>query len=283
MATAPQATPARAPASATSTHALLVALLGNHLQGRDASPAATRDVAIPTRTFIDALGRCGAGEAATRAALARAGDRGLLVREPHGRQVHHRITDATRQLLANGARRLHHTPAVLTTWDGTWTLLAFSLPEDRRGDRSRLRQRLSWAGFGPARNGLWIAPGQVTVDLDDTDLADHVHAFAGWAIAPTDVDALVAETWDLAALADAYRQFVGRWDHDAPAAATDPLARSVHLVTQWRALVRDDPRLPAEHLPEDWPAQRAREVFDHWFEHDRAAAAAVFEELLATR
>lgn len=281
MPTAAQATTAVPTSSAPSTRVLLVALLGNHLQGRDPSPDATRDVAVPTRTFLAALEPCGAGAAAVRAALARAGERGLLAREQHGREVHHRATAAMRRLLADGARRLHHTPAVRTAWDGTWTLLAFSLPEERRGDRNRLRQRLSWAGFGPARNGLWIAPGRVTVDLGD-DLTDHVHAFAGEAISPTDVDGLVSDTWDLDGLAAAYQRFVARWDRDEPPVPSGPLARSIHLVTEWRALVRDDPHLPAELLPDDWPAGRAREVFDRWFEHDRSAADATFDQLLST-
>ncbi len=264
--------------TAPSTRVLLVTLLGNHLQGRDPSPDATRDVAVPTRTFLAALSRCGAGDAAIRAALARAGDRGLLAREQHGREAHHRPTAAMRHLLADGAQRLHHSPVVRTGWDGTWTLLAFSLPEERRGDRNRLRQRLSWAGFGPARNGFWVAPGRVDMALDD--LAGHVHAFAGQAIEPTDAEALVAETWDLDGIADGYRVFLERWDRDTPSTTTDPLARAVHLVTEWRVLVRDDPHLPVELLPDDWPASRAREVFDSWFERDHAAAEAAFDDLL---
>ncbi|MFD0396024.1 PaaX family transcriptional regulator C-terminal domain-containing protein [Streptomyces nogalater] len=43
--------------------------------------------------------------------------------------------------------------------------------------------------------------------------------------------------------------------------APDDLARQLLLHTDWLQAVRSDPRLPAEHLPADWPAIRAEHVF----------------------
>ncbi len=48
--------------------------------------------------------------------------------------------------------------------------------------------------------------------------------------------------------------------------APDDLVRQLLLHTDWLQLVRQDPHLPAEHLPPDWPAIRAEQVF-----HTRAA------------
>lgn len=39
------------------------------------------------------------------------------------------------------------------------------------------------------------------------------------------------------------------------------LARQLLLHTDWLRLIRQDPHLPVEHLPRDWPAIRAEQVF----------------------
>jgi phenylacetic acid degradation operon negative regulatory protein len=63
--------------------------------------------------------------------------------------------------------------------------------------------------------------------------------------------------------------------------ATDALGRYLLLVTAWRQLVREAPRLPAEHLPRDWPAERCQALF--WQLHDkyRIHAKKLFNEILA--
>ena len=42
-----------------------------------------------------------------------------------------------------------------------WTLVTFSVPENQRTLRHRLRSALTWEGFAPLRDGLWLAPGEV--------------------------------------------------------------------------------------------------------------------------
>src|SRR5690606_24517270 len=42
-----------------------------------------------------------------------------------------------------------------------WTLVTFSIPEDQRTLRHRLRSTLTGEGFAPIRDGLWLAPGEV--------------------------------------------------------------------------------------------------------------------------
>lgn len=264
---------------------LLLTLLGNHYQGRAPSVADGRQMAVASSTFVDVLGRVGVSEQASRATLNRAVKQGLLTRQQAGRQAYFDLTDSTRHLLADGARRLYHTDPVRWGWDGTWTTLAFSLPESRRADRHRLRVRLSWAGFGALRDGLWIAPGSVAVPdlVADLDVDEDIHAFTGPATPPTRLDALVRTAWDLPAIADGYRDFLDRWDRDEPLPdAPDDLARWLWLVTEWRLLLVDDPVLPPAHLPVDWPAVAARGVLDRWFDHYEQTATPIFDQVLVT-
>ena len=105
----------------------------------------------------------GAGVAApaTRATLDRMVQRGLLARERRGREILFSLTDDGRRGAPRGdrARARARTPSQP---HGTgWTLVTFTVPEDQRTLRHRLRSTLTWEGFAPLRDGLWLAPGEV--------------------------------------------------------------------------------------------------------------------------
>jgi hypothetical protein len=38
-------------------------------------------------------------------------------------------------------------------------------------------------------------------------------------------------------------------------------AGATHLITDWLRIIRQDPRLPLPHLPADWPAAPAQQLF----------------------
>jgi phenylacetic acid degradation operon negative regulatory protein len=93
-------------------------------------------------------------------------------------------------------------------------------------------------------------------------LGDNVTVLQARALKPTESADLVRKAFDTDQIAERHRAFLGRWDtaHPLPSAADD-LARQLFLHTDWLQLVRQDPRLPAEHLPADWPGIRAETVF----------------------
>jgi phenylacetic acid degradation operon negative regulatory protein len=235
---------------------LLLTFFGGYVLGRG--------VAVATGSVLDVLGSVGVSEHATRSTLSRMARRGLLCRERHGRQVYLGLTSRSREILRDGSVRIWRVGAVNSTWDGTWTLLGFSLPESWQRQRHELRSRLLWAGFGPLQGGLWIAPSgaDLTVVAGDPDLAAHLRVFTARALPPTDVDALVRDAWDLDAVAARYRGFLERWE--APGRRPrlpDSLAQQLALQTDWLQVIRRDPRLPVQHLPEGWPADRAQDLF----------------------
>ncbi|RFU21229.1 PaaX family transcriptional regulator [Geodermatophilus marinus] len=234
------------------THVLL--FCGVHLT----DPA----LAVPTAGLVDVLGRVGVGEYAARSTVSRMLRRGTLERRRSGRRVLLSPSGRARAELAEGGERAWRSP-VNRTWDGEWTLLAFSLPETRRADRHLLRSRLQWAGFGMLRDGMWVAPREVDVPalLARVDVLDSLKVFRARVVEPTEVAELVDDAWDLATLARRYARFLDRWDRPDPLPdASDDLARQLHLLGEWTLLARADPGLPVEHLPADWPAVRAEHV-----------------------
>lgn len=85
---------------------------------------------------------------------------------------------------------------------------------------------------------------------------------AARALKPTESADVVRKAFDTEEIAGRYRAFLDRWDTRRPLpSAPDDLARQLLLHTDWLQLVRQDPHLPAEHLPGDWPAIRAEQVF----------------------
>ncbi len=233
---------------------LLVTLLGRHLHPRRAG--------VYSGTFITLMRAVGVREHTARSTLGRAVERGQLARERAGRRTYFRLTDRMFRTLSEGERRIYGSDPVLESWDGTWTLVSFSLPEERRTDRYRLRVRLTWAGFGPLRDGLWIAPGEIDLQraIGHLGIEEHAVAFRGRLVDLGEPSEVLRQAWDLDQLSARYLAFLERW-REAPATPDDALAEELQLITDWRLVLRDAPPLPAALLPDDWPATAARQRF----------------------
>jgi phenylacetic acid degradation operon negative regulatory protein len=223
-----------------------------------------RDTAVYSASIIDVFARLGVSEEAVRSTLTRMVKRDLLVRHRRGRKTYFGLTPHAADVLDDGHRRVWETGAVNRDWDGTWTLVGFSLPGGDRSTRHDLRSQLIWAGFGLLQGGLWITPGTKDVEaaLGPLGLGDNLTVLQARALAPTESADLVRKAFDTERIAEGYRAFLDRWDTADPLpAAADDLARQLVLHTDWLQLVRRDPHLPAEHLPADWPAIRAEKLF----------------------
>ncbi|MEV0902023.1 PaaX family transcriptional regulator C-terminal domain-containing protein [Actinoplanes sp. NPDC049802] len=220
-----------------------------------------RDVCVFSGSVIDVLDRLGISSHATRSTLTRMVNRGLLRRQRDGRKMYFGLTPRAAEILHDGRARIWETGAVNDRWDGTWTLLCFSLPESWQRQRHDLRSQLAWSGFGPLQGGLWIAPGVVAAQeiVNGLGLAAHARVFHARAADLTDIEQMVRDAYDLAGVAARYQEFLDRWEGPAP--YTDPLAARLGLIAEWLGAIRRDPRLPVEHLPAGWPAVRAQKLF----------------------
>jgi phenylacetic acid degradation operon negative regulatory protein len=258
-----------------SAQSLMLSFLGIYVLGRNA--------AVYSGSVIDVFARAGVSQDAVRSTLTRMAGRGLLERHRRGRKVYFGLSNRATEVLADGARRVWQTGAVNRDWDGTWTLVAFSLPDSRRDERHDLRSQLIWNGFGLLQNGLWIAPGpkDAAAIAEGLGLVDNVTVFTARHAKPTESADLVRRAFDVAAIADRYREFLARWDVPAPVSdLPDDLARQLVLHTDWLRLVRQDPHLPAEHLAVDWPAIRAETVFRHLAHRYDTTAASIARDLI---
>jgi phenylacetic acid degradation operon negative regulatory protein len=244
--------------------------------------ALDQGVCLGAGGIIEALGRAGVSTHATRSTLSRMVARDLLHRRPAGRKMYFGLTGRSAAILRDGRARIWQDGAVNDRWDGTWTLLSFSLPESMQRERHDLRSRLAWSGFGPVQGGLWIAPGRVDAAgiVSSLGLNTHTRVFFARADETTDIADLIRDAYDLSEVSSRYEGFLRQWDGVAPDG--DPLAERLRLIAEWLDAIRRDPRLPLEHLPTDWPAARAQRVFRTLAETFREPAGLVADDLLDT-
>ncbi|MET9970234.1 PaaX family transcriptional regulator C-terminal domain-containing protein, partial [Streptomyces sp. NPDC006356] len=243
------------------------------------------DLCVYSGSIIDVLGRVGVGEQAVRSTLTRMVNRGLLRRQREGRKMFFGLTPQAIRVLEDGRVRIWQQGAVNDDWDGSWTLLGFSLPDSWKRQRHDLRSRLTWSGFGALYSGLWIAPGKVDVAavVAELGLADHVKIFHAQADDATDIAQMIHGAWDLESIAARYVTFDKRWTAQLDAGAgDDPIGTRLRLVSEWLWTIRTDPRLPARHLPPEWPARPAQETFRRVAEHTERPARLTARDLLET-
>jgi phenylacetic acid degradation operon negative regulatory protein len=180
-------------------------------------------------------------EATLRVALTRMVGAGDLVRSADG----YRLSD---RLLARQRRQDDALTPPLRPWDGTWTtLVTTSVGIDAR-TRAGLRKELQDNRFGELREGVWLRPDNLHLELSP-EILRRVRVLRSHDDAPAE---LAEQLWDLPGWSDTAERLL-----DDTAGAVDVPGRFVAAAGMVRHLLAD-PVLPAELLPADWPGDRLR-------------------------
>lgn len=243
---------------------LLVTLLGDYWL----DPAAR----VPTAAVVDVLAEFGVSAVNARTALSRLSRRGLVETERSGRHAHLRLTTAARRDLGAGAARIMRFGLPDGSWDGLWTLVTYSLPEERRNVRHQLRSTLRWLGFAALFDGVWVSPGGPLDELEDLFTRLGVESFSVLRVLGPTLGRSPLDAWDLSSTRRAYEAFLGSHDRLLERVRTGAIGPAEALVSRtrvmdaWRALPALDPGLPDELLPADWPRVRARALFTELYD-----------------
>ncbi len=194
--------------------------------------------------LVRLTGDFGIKEATLRVALTRMVSAGDLIRSQDG----YRLSD---RLLARQRRQDDAIHPRLRAWDGTWTTVVVTSVGVAARARAALRATLQDNRFGELREGVWLRPDNLDVDLP-ADVREHTHLLHA---RDDDPAALAARLWDLAEWARTGRRLIDdiAVTRDVPSrfAAAAGIVR--HLLT--------DPVLPDELLPAGWPGNAMREAY----------------------
>jgi phenylacetic acid degradation operon negative regulatory protein len=184
-------------------------------------------------------------EATLRVALTRMVSAGDLVRSADG----YRLSD---RLLARQRRQDDAMRPKLLAWHGSWTtLIVTSVGTDAR-TRAVLRTTLQHKRFGELREGVWIRPDNLELDLN-SDVRCRVRIMQARDDEPTE---LAGQLWDLSSWARTGERLLADMSGaaDVPARFVTAAAMVRHLLT--------DPVLPDELLPAQWPGVRLRAAYN---------------------
>jgi len=247
-------------------------------------------------TLIGALGLLDYTPQAVRQAVARSIADGWLRAERHGRRSRVLLTPATATMLTSGAERIY-TFGQPWEWDGQWLLVVLRVPEQSRHVRHRIRSQLAWAGFGSLGGGVYVSPhvereAELRA-LAEANSAAEVQSFHARFGEVGRLEDIVANAWDLGAVAESYNEFIARFQRLRPKTPEAVFHAQTDLVHAWRQFPFLDPDLPESVLPRGWPRWRAHELFaakhdawhvvarDHFISLDSVADSATAEPLRA--
>jgi phenylacetic acid degradation operon negative regulatory protein len=184
-------------------------------------------------------------EATLRVALTRMVSAGDLVRSADG----YRLSD---RLLARQRRQDDSMRPQLRPWSGSWTtLIVTSIGTDAR-TRATLRTTLHHKRFGELREGVWMRPDNLELELD-SGVRDRVRVMRAH---DDDPAGLAGQLWDLPSWAHTGQRLL-----DDMADAADVPDRFVTAAGMVRHLLTD-PVLPDELLPANWPGTRLRAAYN---------------------
>lgn len=225
---------------------------------------------LPSAALVALLTAFGISDTAARAALSRLVHRDLLVTSKRGRQTFYGLSERATHVLQDGARRIFSFGLPACPWDGSWSLVAFSIPEEQRQLRYILRDRLRWLGFAPLYDGLWISPhnrlSEAASQLAELSISTST-MFRAQIVNSTTASGLPQQAWDLDALCSQYQQLITMLlplDTRIKSGTVSPeeaLKARTRLIAMWQDLLAMDPDLPDEILPPDWPRAQARHLF----------------------
>lgn len=216
---------------------------------------------LPGVALVELLGGLGLTQAAARQHLARMREDGQLAGRRVGRGTHYRLAGPFgRRVTQLGAEFATAQPG----WEGHFHAVLFTVPERHRAYRDRLRRVALLVGYGLLQPGVLISVpdrSDQLVELLDQRPDDARITHAILAMDTAEAAAVASTAWDLPRVAATFRGHAdaihavlgepGPVEPDAPA-----LRRYAELSNAVFIDLVDDPRLPDELRPPDWPFHR---------------------------
>jgi phenylacetic acid degradation operon negative regulatory protein len=224
-------------------------------------------LAIPGPVLVAIMGALGFGEPTARGTILRMRRDGRLTSRRRGPVVDYALTPASRSL----------SEAVLASvmgerprWDGGFHSLFVAIPERDRAYRDALRRALMLAGYGLLQPGVFVAPdghrwARIEPILRAAPTGSRlIRAYLQLSL--DDARAAAGDAWPLANLASRYRTHAVQLEHVVAQCRAQLPSGADALRSLWDAMApvfataAEDPALPSELLPDDWPGEAVRQA-----------------------
>lgn len=246
------------------------------------------DGSVPSSVLVDVFEDFGISVDATRTALSRLVLRSIFVRQKTGRSTSYALSATASQMMRDDRDRIFHF-GERQPWDGQWTLVAFSVAEAQRERRYALRSQLRGLGFAPLFDGLW---GAAFATEHDARRALDVAQVTESLIMRGEIREFGVKlerfhiAWKLDEVAVQYKNFIDSITpviaraEDGLISPAEALLVRTRIMDDWRTFPIQDPGLPEQFLPTDWPRERAQRLFLQAYELLRPSAELRLKALL---
>ncbi len=169
--------------------------------------------------------------------------------------------DKNLNLTKEGWQKLRNSLPVLSpqrNWDGNWYLTIFDIPEKMRRKRDILREKLKLLGFGQLQASVWISAfnylENVEEIIENYQMVPYVILAQTDKIGREDSHVLADKVWELKKLNEEYENLLKEWEGAEE-------SEKFWLKFKYLDILKRDPQLPKELLPEDWLGLKAQKIF----------------------
>ncbi len=245
-------------------------------------------------SLIKLLGNFGLSEQSIRSAVSRMCRMGLLKVRRDGLKSYYSLTKDGFSLLEKGEQRIFERKR--NNWDRTWSIVVYFIPEEKREARDKLRQELSWMGYGPLSTATWISPHDLTKEVEELvtelQIKEYVQVFQAKHQGFTNPQSIISRCWDLSRIDKKYADLIAKYrpkleDHLRRLEAGEDIepsecfAERFRLIHEYRRLPFFDPDLPEELLPRNWLRSQAGALFHEYYDLLAEKANEYFESVLS--
>ncbi len=230
-----------------------------------------QDAVVPSGAVVELMSDMGVSPSGTRTLLSRLTREGRLRSVKEGRRTFYALSEQAFTRLSSGFETIRHFGLdEVQDPDSPWLILMFSVPEEQRAVRRQLRKSLSWLGFSPLYDGVWITPrpvGRQAIEMcrklgvESASIATgSIEAIGRGYGRPTDA-------WDLTLTQGLYEAFIQHLASplkrlaDGEMTGGEALRLRTEVMNIWRGFPAFDPGLPERELPAGWPREAARAAF----------------------
>jgi len=143
-------------------------------------------------------------------------------------------------------------------WDGSWYLVSFDIPEKLHGKRDILRENLKTLGFGKLQNSVWISAynllGDVQKIVKNYSLGPYVILAISSKVGQMNSKNLAEKIWKLSEIQNKYKRFIDDFKNKQSFSVPK-------LYFKYHNILRGDPFLPKQLLPETWKGKEAYKLY----------------------
>jgi phenylacetic acid degradation operon negative regulatory protein len=162
-------------------------------------------------------------------------------------------------LAARQSRQSASRAGATSAYDGEWWLAVVTTTGSTAEVRGARRRALTYGRLAELREGVWMRPANLAVQLPDPLDGDIELMTAR----PGAAEELARRLWDLAAWSARARALLHRLDvllPDKPEALAPGFELSAAVLRHLQA----DPLLPPDLVPSDWPGSSLRAAYGQW-------------------